>query len=139
MLVGGTIRDTSDALHLAGSLGVTHVLSFESESTDHGKWSQDKRAEVPWPDTGRPPPHELLCRTVKWCKEVLPSSRLVLYCHDHTGDHRALVAAYLALRVRWLMNREAAQKYAGRKPGGDPIITQYINAADRAILAVCGR
>lgn len=138
LLVGGTIRDGSDALHLAHHFGVTHVLSFESEATDHGKWSQDKRAEVPIPDDNRPPPLELMIRTVKWVKE-LPKSGVVLYCHCHLGGHRGPVAAYLALRVRWQMDRAAAQKYAGRKPGGDPLSVHHLNTVDKAILAVCGR
>ena len=138
LLVGGSILDASDYLHLVADFGVTHVLSFESECTDHGKVPQARRAEAPFPDTGRPPPHELLCRVVNWLKE-LPKSGVVLHVHCHLGGSRGPLAAYMALRVRWLMNREAAQKYAGRRQGGDPIITAYLNAADKAILAVCGR
>lgn len=138
LLVGGSIRDQSDAMHLARDFGVTHVLSFATEETDHGKWSQPSRAEVPIADTGRPPPLELLCRVVKWVKE-LPKSGVVLYCHDHLGDHRGPVAAYLALRVRWQMDRAAAQKFAGRKPGGDPLSMHFLSAVDRAVREVCGR
>lgn len=138
LLVGGDIRDHSDAMHLARDFGVTHVLAFVSEACDDGRWSQKNRAQVPFEDNGRDPSLHLMERTVKWVKD-LPRDGVVLYCHDWTGDCRGPCAAYLALRVRWYMTRQVAQKYAGRRPDGSQLLYPYLRTIDRAVLNVCGR
>lgn len=138
LLVGGNIRDHSDAMHLARDFGVTHVLSFESECSDDNLWSQDKRAQVPFEDHGRDPPLDLMERTVKWVAD-LPRHGVVLHCHCHLGGSRGPAAAYLALRVRWYMTRDVAQKFAGRRQDGSQLVYPYLRIIDRAIERVCGR
>lgn len=137
LLVGGHIRDASDWMHLVRDFGITDVLSFESEFSDENKVSDGHRACVPFEDNGRPPPIEPLIQAVKWVKN-LPLNA-ILYCHCHLGGSRGPTAAYLALRTRWNMNRETAQKYAGRRQCGSALFTNYINGVDEAILAVTGR
>lgn len=137
LLVGGAIRDPSDGLHLAANFGVTHVLSFSNESTDHGRWSQSHRAEAAFVPL-LPPPHTLMVRVVSWVRDLPRDRKVVLYCHCHTGAMQGPLAAYLALRVRWQMDRSKAQHYAGRKPGGDALPMGSLNAIDRAIREVIG-
>ena len=139
LLVGGFIRDQSDAMHLARDFGVTHVLSFESERTDHGKWSQPHRAECGFEDNGKPPTLDVMCRAVKWVLDLPKDRSMVLYCHCRLGYSLGPSAAYLALRARWYMNREVAQKYAGRRQGGDALLAPYLLCIDQAIEKVTGR
>jgi rhodanese-related sulfurtransferase len=137
LLVGGSFRDQSDAMHLARDFGVTHVLSFESEHNDDDMWSASRRGSAPFPDDGKIPPLLPLILAVKWVKG-LPDDA-VLYCHCRLGGSRGPSAAYLVLRARFNMNREVAQKFAGRRQCGSALFVNYLATIDKAIQAVTGR
>ena len=98
ILVGGSIIDKQDAARLR-ALGITHVLSAESERDDSEKWPSESRARFEWTDNGGDVPEETIHRIMSYVDTVLSVPSNALYAHCQMGGSRGPTLAYIALRV----------------------------------------
>lgn len=102
VLVGGNITSPADAAHLKDDLGVTHVLSFESEY-DEDHWPRTEpstAARFPFADNGTSIDDRAdLVAAATFAARVLVDPNNVLYCHCQLGGSRGPTAGYLALRL----------------------------------------
>jgi hypothetical protein len=108
ILIGGSL--TEESVATLRELGVTHVLSAESERDDLD-WPKDKRARFPFPDDGQ---HLVgradLMGAMAWARSVLLDPKNVLYTHCQLGGSRGPTMGYLAMRAGLRMPPEEAMR-----------------------------
>ena len=134
ILVGGSILDSEDWVHLRDVFGITGVICVESEHSDSGK-GIEKLCELPTLDDGQPKPKELFVDAIVFAREVLGAGGR-LYVHCQMGGSRSPAFAYAILRAVLGMSQGAARTWiAMAKPGyGEhPVHQTYLASADSAV------
>ncbi len=95
VLVGGSIVDRDDWLHLERDFGIRSVLNVETEHSDAEKGIA-RLSECPFPDVGESVPRGLVRQAVSFAK--LAAGFGPVYVHCQMGGSRSPAMAYAILR-----------------------------------------
>jgi protein-tyrosine phosphatase/CheY-like chemotaxis protein len=104
LMVGGSICDYQDWLHIKKDYQIGAVVNMETEHSDVGK-GVDYLCEVQVPDNGTPFPKEYIQRTVLFAKKHFDKN---LYVHCQMGGSRSPAFAYAILRYCYNMTPQEA-------------------------------
>ena len=137
IIVGGSILHVEDGENLRLQLGVTHVISVESERGDFGMHTLPW-IHLPTPDIGRMPVH-IVRDAITWARGVFcePNSRLYVHCQQ--GMSRSPSIAYAILRDRGLSHDEIIRRIREAVTpdwGAHPFHVAYLTSADRALASL---
>lgn len=97
VMVGGSIIDASDWMHLVVVFQLTGVVNVETEHSDVGKEISDL-CEAQVPDNGTPFDVEVLSKVLVFARRHMESPAAKLYVHCQMGGSRSPAFAYLILR-----------------------------------------
>ena len=132
VLSGGCIVDDR-CVSVLKDQGITHVLSWESEHLDDGKWPDDKRARFPFMDNGGEIPLEVVLESAKYIRSVFEDPEAVLYTHCQLGGSRGPSAAYLACRILGLDPAQAMAAVRATREDGWAPHRNYINSIEQGL------
>ena len=132
ILVGGTILDGQDAAKLK-TLGVTHVLSAESERDDTGKWPSGTQARHAWQDDGLDVSEATLHKVFDFSRKVLDESSSILYAHCRMGGSRGPSLAYAACRSALKLSPAESMRLIRQSRGVWTPHLRYIDSIERAL------
>jgi protein-tyrosine phosphatase len=106
ILVGGSISDAADWVHIRDDLGYKAVVNVETEHSDEGK-GIDYLIERRVPDDGSRFPLQFVRDVVDFAYVSLVAGRKV-YVHCQGGGSRSPAFAYAILRTRFTATPEDA-------------------------------
>ncbi len=148
ILIGGSILDAADALHLREAFDIHGILNCQNEDSDREKISKFPSIsllEIGQPDDGTPRDPEKIVKAISFAREVLHSGE-GLYVHCVKGMVRSPSYAYAILRGVLAMtpenafgivqtaNAEAWGSPDGRGPWGtEPRAKAYIASIEEAL------
>lgn len=142
ILVGGSVIDAVDALHILRDFEINKIVNVETEHDDCGKMPGEALLQIRVPDDGSPIPTENLAALFDFVR--LPDGGVdSVYVHCQMGGSRSPAHAYAILRgVAHLSPADALDRLndgfvlrsgvAGRY-GTHPVHVAYIESVERAL------
>jgi CheY-like chemotaxis protein len=138
ILVGGSILNQSDWLHLQNTYNIQSVINVESEHSDFGKGIKNLCEQLV-PDNGAPFSKEAVLNVVNFAKNALQHGNI--YVHCQMGSSRSPAFAYAILRYCFNMSKEdalgriASKRPDAKKYGYHPYHQSYLNSVEAALNA----
>lgn len=105
LMIGGSICDNADWLHLSKDFGIRSVLNVETEHSDEGKGIPNL-SECRVPDDGSPFPFGLVRHAVSFARLMIGLGPI--YVHCQMGGSRSPAFGYAILRWVHGMSADAA-------------------------------